>query len=115
MEQRRRPQQPEYYTVMVPKQYTDSDRDLDRQKKLLELGDPNFFGGGSYSNSSCRVASTPIKVKSAAVQIPNSNSNSSTTNIQRQMELLQLGDVNLFGIGGSPMAETLAARQRSNR
>jgi hypothetical protein len=106
--------QPEYYTVMVPKQYTDYDRDLDRQKRLLGLGDPNFLGGGSYSDTSSKVASKPIKVKSAAVQVPNS-SHASPSDIQRQKELLKLGDVNLFGIGSSPMAETLVARHRSNR
>jgi hypothetical protein len=39
-------QQPQYYTVMIPKQ--DPDPDPDRLAKLLELGDPDFFGGGIY-------------------------------------------------------------------
>jgi hypothetical protein len=98
----------QYYTVMIPKQYHDSD--LDRQKKLLELGDPTLFV--NYTNLSSRVASAPIKIKSAAVQVPNSKS-STTSDIQKQRELLGLGSVNSFG--GSPMAEALAARQRSNR
>jgi hypothetical protein len=102
---------------MIPKQ-DPPDSNLDRQKRLLGLEDPNF-GGGSYSNnsfssSSSRIASAPIKVKSAAVQVPSRNA-STTSDIQKQRELLGLGNVNLFGIGGSPMAETLAARQRSNR
>jgi hypothetical protein len=104
--------QPEYYTVMLPKQYTDSDRDLDRQKKLLELGNPTLFVNYGNSSSSNRVASAPIKVKSAAVQVPNSNA-STASDIQKQKELLGLGSVNSFG--DSPMAETLAARQRSGR
>jgi hypothetical protein len=84
--------QPEFYTVMVPKQYP-SVSDLDRQKKLLELGDPNLFGGGSYSNlsSSNRVASAPIKVKSAAVQV---NKSKNSSDIQTQRQLLALGSVN---------------------
>jgi hypothetical protein len=102
--------QPEYYTVMVPKQDR-HDSDLDRQKKLLELGDHNFFGGGvSYSNlsSSNRVASAPIKVKSAAVQV---NKSKNSSDIQTQRQLLALGSVNLFGSGSSPTAELLARRQ----
>jgi hypothetical protein len=101
--------QPEYYTVMVPKWNRESD--LDIQKRLLELGDPNFFGGGvSYSNlsSSNRVASAPIKVKSAAVQV---NKSKNSSDIQTQRQLLALGSVNLFGSGSSPTAELLARRQ----
>jgi hypothetical protein len=118
--------QPEYYVAMVPKQYTESDSDLDRQKKLLELGDPDFFGGGgggsysnnSFSSSSSRVASastTPVKVKSAAMLVPNptsSNASIESQSTDRARKLLELGDVNLFGSGTSPTADLLARRKR---
>jgi hypothetical protein len=98
---------------MIPKQ-DPPDSDLDRQRKVLALGDPDFFGGGSYSYSGSRVASTtPVKLKSAAMLVPNSSNASTTSDIQKQRELLGLGSVNSFG--GSPMAEARAARQRSNR
>jgi hypothetical protein len=83
--------QDQYYTVMIPKQYP-SESDLNRQKKLLELGNPNLFGGGSYSKSSSRVASAatiPVKLKSAAVQVDKNSSD-----IQTQRQLLALGSVN---------------------
>ena len=101
--------QPEYYTVLIPKQDPPVS-DLDRQIKLLELGDPDFFsgggGGGSYSNSSSRVASTSsVKLKSAAVQVPEQDRT-------RLARLLELGNVNLFGSGTSPTADLLARRQR---
>jgi hypothetical protein len=100
--------QPEYYVAMVPKQYTESD--LDRHKKLLELGDPSFFGG-NFSSCSNKLPTTStstesVKLKSAAVQVHEQ------TNRTRLAKLLELGDVNLFGSGTSPTAELLARRQR---
>jgi hypothetical protein len=98
--------QDQYYTVMIPK--SDRDSDLDRQKRLLELGNPNFLTGG-YSDLNNKIASAAtgttaaVKLKSAAVQV---NKNS----LEIQRKLLALGSVNSFG--GSPMAEALAARQR---
>jgi hypothetical protein len=94
---------------MVPKQYTESE--LDRQRKLLELGDPDFFGGGNFSSNSNKALPTTststesVKLKSAAVQ-------AEQTDRTRLAKLLELGDVNLFGSGTSPTADLLARRQR---
>jgi hypothetical protein len=85
---------------MIPKQ-DPPESDLDRQKKLLELGDPDFFG--CYI-SNRREANT-VKVKSAAAtatqQVPKL-SNASITGEQksdRLKKLLDLGDPNFFGGG----------------
>jgi hypothetical protein len=103
--QQRQSQAPQYYTAIT--QFPDPDR----LAKLLELGDPNFFG-----SSTTQV----VGLKSAALQVPKlSNASVTTTDEQndttedRVSKLLKLGDVNFFG--GSPLAEALAARQRGYR
>lgn len=86
--------QPQYYTAIIQKQ------DPERLSKLLELGDPDFFG--CYI-SDRREANT-VKVKSAAAtatDVPKL-SNASTTDGQksdRLKKLLDLGDPNFFGGG----------------
>jgi hypothetical protein len=70
---------------MVPEQ---NSLDPDRLKKL-ELGDPDFFGRYASSNNSFsnrRASTTSVKLKSAAVQLPNSNG-STTSDIQKQRDL----------------------------
>jgi hypothetical protein len=90
--QQRQPQR-QYYTAIT--QFPDPDR----LAKLLELGSPSLFDGGSTSNF----------VKSD--RLPKLNSASITTKSEdRLSKLLALGDVNFFG--GSPTAEVLAARKR---
>ena len=100
--QRQRQPQPQYYTAITQFQ------DPDRLAKLLELGSPSLFDGGSSSSNSNLSRSHELpKLSSASVTTNGSESEG------RLSKLLALGDVNFFG--GSPMAEALVARQRGNR
>jgi hypothetical protein len=84
--------QPQYYTAIIQRP------DPERLSKLLELGDPDFFG--------CYISNrgeATVKVKSAAAteQVPKL-SNASITDGQksdRLKKLLDLGDPNFFGGG----------------
>lgn len=87
--------QPQYYTAIIQKQ------DPERLSKLLELGDPDFFG--CYI-SDRREANT-VKVKSAAAAattmgVPKlSNASITDERTDRLKKLLDLGDPNFFGGG----------------
>jgi hypothetical protein len=77
--------QPQYYTAIIQKQ------DPERLSKLLELGDPDFFG--CYI-SDRREANT-VKVKSAAATDVPKLSNASITDGQKSDRLEKLLDLQL--------------------
>jgi hypothetical protein len=94
--QGQRQPQPQYYTAIIQR----PDPDPDRLSKLLELGDPDFFG--CYISN--RREANMVKVKSAAataIDVPKL-SNASITGEQkseRLKKLLDLGDPSFFGGG----------------
>jgi hypothetical protein len=102
--QQRQPQR-QYYTAIT--QFPDPDR----LAKLLELGSPSLFDGGSSNSSSNSYGSDAVPKLSNASVTTTDEQNDTTED--RVSKLLKLGDVNFFG--GSPLAEALAARQRGYR
>ncbi len=101
--QRQQQRQPQYYYPIV--QFPDPDRLV----KLLELGNPSLFEGGSSNISGDSYGNDAVPKLSSASVTTTTEQNSD----DRLSRLLDLGNVNFFG--GSPMAEALAARRRGSR